>query len=234
MIQWLGTKRLPALFKLKRRFDRLRIGSSDQWLQCFSRALPSLLPARIKTYRDRFEHHLMLKMAGPGIAEAGSYLHSMFPSPDGDFFECTGAEANKAFIHRFVAAGAAIRYQAMHHRKVEAIVALDVALKQYDRDWFEVLPDDIRGQIQHALYYGHFFCHVFRQDYIVRKGCDPEALKNRLCKWLDQRGAQYPAEHNVGHLYRAQPALTEFYRSLDPFNQFNPGIGQTSKLANWA
>lgn len=51
---------------------------------------------------------------------------------------------------------------------------------------------------------------------------------------LEQRGAQYPAEHNVGHLYEAKPALKQFYRKLDPTNSFNPGIGKTSKKKNWA
>jgi D-lactate dehydrogenase len=50
---------------------------------------------------------------------------------------------------------------------------------------------------------------------------------------LDARGAEYPAEHNVGHLYRAKPALANFYRELDPCNAFNPGIGQTSKCRHW-
>jgi FAD/FMN-containing dehydrogenase len=50
---------------------------------------------------------------------------------------------------------------------------------------------------------------------------------------LDARGAEYPAEHNVGHLYKAKPVLEDFYRSLDPCNSFNPGIGQTSKRAFW-
>ncbi|WP_457319459.1 hypothetical protein, partial [Stenotrophomonas sp. P5_B8] len=50
---------------------------------------------------------------------------------------------------------------------------------------------------------------------------------------LDQRGAEYPAEHNVGHLYPAKPALAAFYRQLDPTNAFNPGIGQTPRHAHW-
>ena len=83
------------------------------------------------------------------------------------------------------------------------------------------------------MYYGHFFCHVFHQDYIVRKGNDPVVLEHRMWNLLDRRGAQYPAEHNVGHLYRAKPALKEFYQALDPCNCLNPGIGQTSKLQHW-
>jgi D-lactate dehydrogenase len=157
----------------------------------------------------------------------------MFPYENGDFFECRGDEGNKAFLHRFAVAGAAVRYRAIHPTKVEDIVALDIALRQNDPRWVEILPTEMRSQILHALYYGHFFCHVFHQDYIVRRGCNTAALEHSMCHLLDQRGAEYPAEHNVGHLYRAKPALAEFYHRLDPCNHFNPGIGQTSKLLNW-
>ena len=34
-----------------------------------SRLFPSHLPKRIKAYRDKYEHHLMLKMAGKGIVK---------------------------------------------------------------------------------------------------------------------------------------------------------------------
>jgi len=239
-LQYLGTERLPQLFKLKQAFDSLVsrpglrwLGSSDRLFQALSRLFPDHLPARMRSFRDRFEHHLILKMAGTGIAQAAAYLASLFPSASGDFFECSPAEADKAFRHRFVAAGAAMRYRAVHARDCEDIVALDIALRQNDMNWFEALPREVREQLHLALYYGHFFCHVFHQDYIVRKGCDVEALKRRLCQLLDERGAEYPAEHNVGHLYQAKPALAGFYRSLDPCNHFNPGIGKTSRLSNW-
>ena len=60
------------------------------------------------------------------------------------------------------------------------------------------------------------------------------ALEHEMLHLLDDRGAQYPAEHNVGHLYEAKPALKQFYRKLDPTNSFNPGIGKTSKKKYWA
>lgn len=239
-IQYLGTDRLPAFFRLKQRLDALpirselfRAGWSDRLFQTLGRLFPEHLPERMRAYRDRFEHHLLLKMAGAGIVEAAAYLRSVFPSDHGDFFECTTEEADKAFRHRFVAAGAAIRYRAVHDEDVEDILALDIALRRNDPEWFELLPQDVRAQMHLALYYGHFFCHVFHHDYVLRKGCDIEALKRRLLQLLDERGAEYPAEHNVGHLYRAKAALAEFYRRLDPCNQFNPGIGQTSKIARW-
>ncbi|MGI4812316.1 MAG: D-lactate dehydrogenase, partial [Janthinobacterium lividum] len=133
----------------------------------------------------------------------------------------------------FAAAGAAVRYRTAHAREVEDIVALDIALKRNDRAWLETLPPEIDQAISLKLYYGHFFCHVFHQDYIVRKGHDCLALEHKMWKLLDARGAEYPAEHNVGHLYIAKPELTTFYETLDPCNCFNPGIGQTSKFANY-
>jgi len=172
-------------------------------------------------------------MAGNGMDDARNFLQSMFPSAQGDFFECTKDEGEKAFLHRFAAAGAAIRYRAIHRSDVQDIVALDVALRRNDPDWVEHLPDDVAQPILHRLYYGHFFCHVFHQDYIVRKGHDTVELEHRMWQRLDARGAQYPAEHNVGHLYDAKPALVSHYKGLDPCNCFNPGIGRVSKYANW-
>ncbi len=55
------------------------------------------------------------------------------------------------------------------------------------------------------------------------------ALKEQMLELLQQRGAQYPAEHNVGHLYKAPETLQKFYRENDPTNSMNPGIGKTSK-----
>ena len=239
-IQYLGTRWLPTMFAIKGRFNSLagQLGFlphdlSDRIMQTVSQWFPPHLPRRMRDYRDKYEHHLILKMAGASIAEARSFLAEVFPSAQGDFFECSPAEGEKAFMHRFATAGAAIRYRAIHRDEVEDIVALDVALRRNDPDWFETLPEEVSRPISHKLYYGHFFCHVFHQDYIVRKGHDTLALEHRMWKLLDARGAQYPAEHNVGHLYNAKPALVDHYRQLDPCNCFNPGIGRTSKLARW-
>jgi D-lactate dehydrogenase (quinone) len=239
-VRLLGTGFLPRLFAIKASFDAFaaRLGFlprnlSDKVMQAISRLFPSHLPKRMKTYRDRYEHHLLLRMAGNGIGDARSLLKTMFPSAQGDFFECTKDEGEKAFLHRFAAAGAAIRYRAIHRSEVQDIVALDVALRRNDPDWVEHLPDDVARPILHKLYYGHFFCHVFHQDYIVAKGHDTVELEHRMWQRLDARGAQYPAEHNVGHLYDAKPALVSHYKGLDPCNCFNPGIGRVSKYANW-
>jgi D-lactate dehydrogenase len=160
-IQYLGTDRLPLMFALKAKFDafasRLKFlpqHLSDRIMQAASRLFPGHLPQRMKDYCNRFEHHLLLKMAGPGIDEARDYLKSLFPTAQGDFFEGTASEGEKAFLHRFAAAGAAVRYRAIHHNEVEDIVALDIALRRNDQDWFEKLPPDIEAPIMHKMYYG--------------------------------------------------------------------------------
>lgn len=240
MIDKLGTDKMPLFFTLKGRTEALLDKAPlfkphfiDRSLQKISAIFPSHLPPRMKTWRDKYEHHLLLKMSGDGIAEAQNWLTDYFASAEGGFFVCTPEEGSKAFLHRFAAAGAAIRYQAVHADEVEDILALDIALRRNDTEWFEHLPPEIDNQLVHKLYYGHFMCHVFHQDYIVKKGVDAHALKEQMLELLRQRGAQYPAEHNVGHLYEAAETLKQFYRENDPTNSMNPGIGKTTKRKFW-
>lgn len=238
MIQYLGTSRLPALFALKARCDAffermpfLPSNLTDRVMQGLSHLFPKHLPARMRDFHQKFEHHLLLKVSAEGADEARAFLGRYFARASGNFFECTPEEGTKAFLHRFAAAGAANRYRAVHTRTVENILALDIALPRNERNWLETLPSEIESPIILKLYYGHFLCHVFHQDYIVKKGNDCMALEHKMWKLLDRRGAEYPAEHNVGHLYHAKQALRDHYQSLDPCNCFNPGIGHTSKFA---
>ena len=240
MIDKLGTDKMPFFFTMKGRTDAMlekvslfKPHFTDRFMQKLGNAFPAHLPPRMKSWRDKYEHHLLLKMAGDGIAEAQSWLAEFFKNAEGDFFACTPEEGSKAFLHRFAAAGAAIRYQAVHADEVEDILALDIALRRNDTDWFEKLPPEIDSQLVHKLYYGHFMCYVFHQDYIVKKGVDAHALKAQMLALLQERGAQYPAEHNVGHIYEAPAALKQFYRENDPTNSMNPGIGKTTKQKNW-
>lgn len=238
LIDRLGTARVPAAFALKSRIDGwfesvgLR-GVTDRLLQAAMQLLPAHLPPRMRQFRDRYEHHLLLKVSAVDAAATDAFLRAHFADGQGDYFHCTAEEGRKAFLHRFAVAGAAVRYRAVHRDAVEDIVALDVALRRDDRQWVEQLPAALEARLAGKLYYGHFLCHVFHQDYIVRKGEDPLAIEHAMWALLDQRGAEYPAEHNVGHLYPAKPALAAFYRRLDPTNAFNPGIGQTPKHAHW-
>ena len=238
-IEKFGTAKVPAAFAMKDKVDGhlqkfgLR-GLSDKILQLVTKFLPSHLPKRMNEFRDLYEHHLVLRIENQDVEQVEKFFADYFKQhATGSFFLCDVDEGRKAFLHRFAVAGAAIRYRDTHLSEVEDIVALDIALRRNDRQWVETLPKEMDEKIIHKLYYGHFLCHVFHQDYIVKKGVDPLAMEHEMWKLLDDRGAEYPAEHNVGHLYVAKPALKMHYQKLDPTNSFNVGIGHTSKLKNW-
>lgn len=238
MIQRFGTHRLPTFFAIKARVDALaaRFGFADladRLLQALSRFLPDHLPMVLHEWRRRYAHHLILKVDPQDLSWTKAILEQAI-GQDGAWFECSADEARKAALHRFVAAGAAVRMAISERKQIGGIVALDIALPRNAQSWFGDVPDDLRDSVRVVMRYGHFLCHVFHRDYLLVPGADPAAVKARLLECLDQEGAEYPAEHNVGRHYVAKPVLAGFYRSLDPTNRFNPGIGQTSAEPDWA
>lgn len=100
--------------------------------------------------------------------------------------------------------------------KMKDILSLDITPCRNDTDWFKHLPTEIDSQLVYKLYYDHFICHVFHQDYIVKKGVNAHVLKAQMLELLQACEAQYPAEHNVGHLYKSPETLTRFYQQNDP------------------
>ena len=239
-INKMGPSFIPKLFEFKRKVDLiaekfrfLPNKFSDQIMQVLSNFYPNHLPRRMEQYRDEYEHHWIIEMSDEGIVEAKTYFDRFFTKNEGAFFECSKKEAEKAILHRFVAASAQGRYHAINHKKLGDMMSMDIAFPRNEKDWFETLPPEIDDLLEMKLYYGHLFCHVLHQNYILKKGVDVEELKQKLLKIYDDRGAEYPAEHNVGHEYYAKPSLKNFYKELDPTNGFNPGIGRTSKRKYW-
>ena len=240
VIERLGTNFLPSLFEFKRIVDIiaekvkfLPEKFSDKLMQFLSNFWPNHLPKKMELFRDKYEHHWIIEMTNDGINEAEVYFKDFFKDKKGDFFICNSHEGKKAMLHRYVSASAIGRYQALNKNNIGEMMSLDIAFPRNEKNWLEILPKEINDKLELKFYYGHLFCHVFHHNYILKKGVDAKKLKEELLKIYDRRGAQYPAEHNVGHEYKAMPVLTEFYKKLDPTNFFNPGIGQTSKLKNW-
>ncbi len=236
----MGPSFIPRFFEFKRKIDliaeKIRFlpnKFSDKLMQLLSHLWPNHLPKRMERYRDMYEHHWIIEMSDDGIDEAKSYFDNFFIGNEGDFFECTKKESKKAILHRFVAASAIARYHAMNQKESGEMMSMDIAFPRNEKNWFENLPSNIDNQLKVKLYYGHLFCHVLHQNYIVKKGVDVKELKKKLLQTYDARGAEYPAEHNVGHEYYAKPSLSNFYKELDPTNAFNSGIGNTSKQKYW-
>jgi len=236
-IKYLGTERLPKAYALKAKAEYLLNKIPllpkyipDIFLYYASKLFPQHLPKRLLEYRDTYEHLLILVTADEAIDEARQYLENDWGRTDGvGFFECSEREQEAALLHRFSAAGAGLRYQNLHQRTTEEVLSLDIALLSNDPDWIEDLPDELTKDLVLDLSYGHYLCHVFHNIYVYRRGTDMERIKTLMLERLTARGAKFPAEHNVGHLYEAEPVVKEFHHQLDPTNTFNPGIGKTSK-----
>ena len=240
VIEKLGTNFLPTLFEIKRIVDIIAEKTnflpekfSDKLMQFLSKFWPNHLPKKMEVFRDKYEHHWVIEMTDEGIKEAEKYFNNFFKNNEGDFFICNSKEAKKAMLHRYVSASAIGRYQALNKKNIGDMMSLDIAFPRNEKKWLEVLPKSIDDQIEYKFYYGHLFCHVFHHNYILKKGADGEKLKKQLLNIYDRVGAEYPAEHNIGHEYYAKPVLKDFYKNLDPTNTFNPGIGKSSKKKYW-
>jgi D-lactate dehydrogenase len=240
VINKLGSKYMPKMFAIKRTVDRyadeikfLPSKFSDRIMQYMSYLWPNHLPKRMDEYRDKYQHHWIIEMSNDGVDEAKNYFDNFFTQNEGNYFECTKEEGEKAILHRFVAGGAIGRQQLMNSKELGAIMTIDVAFPRNEKDWFETLAPELDELIAVKLYYGHLFCHVMHQNYILKKGVNAKEVKDKILATFDARGAEYPAEHNVGHEYFAKDDLKAFYKELDPTNTFNPGIGKTSKCKHW-
>ena len=237
IIKYLGTGFLPRLYRIKAGLDRwldklpgLPKRPADHLLQRLAKWWPDHLPKRMRDYRKTYEHHLILVGADTAIAEIRQVLHEVTRASDtGAFFECSPKEGEAALLHRLVAGGSPARYNLIHAKETNGMVTFDVALPRNYPQWHTFLPEDLLDQCAAPYRGGHFMCHVFHWDFVVKAGVDPDAVKARMMRLLDEIGAKYPAEHNVGHLYRAEPDHAAFYRSLDPNNVFNAGVGKMSK-----
>jgi D-lactate dehydrogenase len=240
-IRRLGPERLPDLIQKKAQWEKslraLRIfpsNSLDRLIQLRNRLTPHGLPRRLADYRTRFEHHLMIKVEKRDAEEMRQLLEQFLDRRTNAFFECTASEARDAFLLRFSVGACTLNYCDAHGIETdERLVAFDVALRRNDLHWRLELPAELREQVQLEACCGHFFCFVNHQDYVLKPGYDVAAFKLQAMAYLSERGARYPAEHNVGHLYQATPAYVEHMRALDPTNSFNPGIGKTSRKKFW-
>ncbi len=240
-IKYFGTKSLPKIIFIKRLIDNfanqidfLPNHLTDKILQFISTLMPDHLPKRIRYFRDNFEHYMLFLSSDKSINLINELLEKeTFKSDDYQFIKCTESEGKDALLHRYVAGSAPARFQKINSSSSGGLIPLDVALPRNCDSWYQILPQEILCQMAESFQMGHFLCMVFHWDFVVKDGVDIDQLKEKILKILDSNNAKYPAEHNVGHLYKAEKDLEDFYRKLDPTNTFNSGIGKTSKKKNY-
>ncbi len=107
------------------------------------------------------------------------------------------------------------RYHNLNQDKFSELLSTDIALPRNAVDWDETLPHHLKEQVSKTFYLGHFFCHVMHQDYLLKPMANAKQFKDELLAFYDQRHIEYPAEHNVGHVYPAKTELHYFYKYLN-------------------
>lgn len=237
-IRYLGAGNMPLLFSLKSKVDRFlrRLGvrgraPSDHILQAVGRLAPHPLPRLVRKLVDSKEHLMLVTMADAGIDEVRLHWKA-HRRPSLTIHECQPTEAASLQRLRFSTAGAMIRFCDVDER-AGPLVAIDCALPRNACEWRIPIAPNLADQILIRAEYGHFFCHVFHLDIVLRPGVDGDAFEAALVSQMHAMGIECPAEHNFGHHYPAPANVVSFYRQLDPTNSLNPGIGRTSKSKFW-
>tara|TARA_Y100001968_G_C19450798_1_gene768443 strand:+ start:3248 stop:4948 length:1701 start_codon:yes stop_codon:yes gene_type:complete len=240
-IKYMGASFLPKLFKAKCNLDNffaktpiLMENISDKLLQCLSTILPDHLPKSLRKYRNKYEHHLIILASNECIDDTRHLLEiTKISSDDFNYFECNKKESDSAMLLRYVAGAAPARAKIIEGEDVGEILPFDVALPRNTKNWSDVIDKDIESYMSKSFKMGHFFCMVFHWDFIVKPNLDANKVKEIILEKFDNINAKYPAEHNVGHLYKADENLSAHYKRLDPTNTFNSGIGRMSKFKNY-
>ncbi|KRG35325.1 hypothetical protein AK822_08520 [Psychrobacter sp. P11F6] len=250
----LPASKIGALYRLQAKIgyylDKWRLPQTlpDRMLQMTGVFMPPSLPNSLAKQARSYRYHLIIKVADGNntdddnsddngshghIAAAQAFLQSNMQQHQGVVHLCTAAESQALLVFRSAATAAMFRYHNLNHTTFGELLSTDIALPRNAVDWDEVLPINLQKQVSKTFYLGHFFCHVMHQDYLLYPEVDAKKFKDELLAFYDRRRIEYPAEHNVGHVYTAKPALHNFYKKLDPTNSLNPGIGQTAKWKNW-
>lgn len=240
----LPASRIGALYRLQTKIGyylnkwHLPKTLPDRLLQMASVFMPASLPKSLAKQSLSYRYHLIIKVANvcnedSHIASAQAFLQSHLQQHQGALHTCREEEAQALLVFRSAATAAMFRYHNLNHSEFGELVSTDIALPRNAVDWDESLPIKLQRQVSKTFYLGHFFCYVMHQDYLLNPTIDSKTFKDELLAFYDQRHIEYPAEHNVGHVYTAKSELHSFYKKLDPTNSLNPGIGQTAKWKNW-
>ena len=233
VLKYFGTQLMPTLFSLKRKIDlffQLYLLDQTPFRTKFCTRFLAFSQAKyqkkLREFSSLNEHMLILTVKGSGLEETQRLLEKLRQQKAISYCRCNEKEVKRTYLVRFAAAGAAIQFANIHSKKCAGLIALDIALPRNCQQWFEKLPESLRNKIEYTFYYGHFICHLFHQDDIVKSAYKVDDVKRELLSFMESRGAEYPAEHNVGPISYAKPDMKEQYVNIDPTNTFNPGIGK--------
>lgn len=238
LFQFFGHNAIPKFLKIKNKLDGwcaknsfLGINFMDKLLVYLFRPFFFIFPKRVYHVGTTYKHSLLLNMTDDGIDEARDYLTDFFKdNKDGVYFECNDKEAIAALNLRSIS-GVAQPRRTIFAGKSYRQLLYDIAYRRNDEMMPETeIPKSLEKAIVETTHIAHFLCHVSHEYHLLdTRLCDYETADKLFLQHIEKRGAKFPAEHNVGHKYHADDNVKAFYRTLDPSNTFNAGVGKMSK-----
>ena len=117
----------------------------------------------------------------------------------------------KSFTSSICSASAIGRYHSLNINEVGEMMSLDVAFQEMKNIGLNNYPRRSMIKLKRNLLLIILSCTTPKLYF--KKGINAENLKNQLLESYIKRGAEFPAEHNVGHEYKANDTLINFTKN---------------------
>ena len=202
----------------------------DTLLYKFNNLMPQLLPPVIYQMTKEYKHHVSLTMGDWNQNELHHFQQRLQTfveqqkNPNSvKVYTCqSNKEEEQLNIFRFVAAPA---FRTWCIGTDTEGFSVDYALPH---DCTSIPP--LSTSIPKRMRYAHFGCNVVHEDI-----AGPETLKYKLKHIVEKDyDGKLPAEHGHGTEYMAPSNTQNRWKSMDPLNVMNPGIGGTSSKYKYA
>ena len=193
MLSLFGPSAMPRLLDVQKRLDGAARGLglghhlAGHISQKLSQACKHPLPASLQRFVGEFEHVLLITADDAGIERLHDLLETACDHPGMKYLAMTSDEADAAFRLRFASAGATVRLRDLSDGANE-LAALDIAMPRIALDWFLELPPNLEDQVLDRAIYGHFLCHVFHLDYVLKPGCSQANFEHGMKRLVEEHG----------------------------------------------
>lgn len=227
-INKLGMGYLGTLWNLKLSIESLPLPLCpticDLFLYYTNSILPRSLHQPIHTLTQQYDHHLLVEMGEYGGGELQDMMQRFEAHvkslPEGSiaWHDCNPEEANSAKYFRFVTAAA---FKTYCIGKGLGGLSLDYSLPKNETG----VPPVTYAEPVIRMRYSHFGCNVVHEDIAFKAGVDPIKAKYDIKHTIEGMKGKLPAEHGHGTEYAAPTDVQERWKTIDPSNTMNPGVG---------
>jgi D-lactate dehydrogenase (quinone) len=206
----------------------------DRLLYLVNDLLPSPLPDTVQALGEAHDHHLLVTLGEFGNGELErterrlATFHAKHPSVI--VHECTEEEDVRKLTYFRFAAAPAFRTWCIGNRAQGLSVDYALAKHTTEKPPLASLAERPLTRMR----YSHFGCNVVHEDLAFAPGVDVHACKMSIKREIEASGGMLPAEHGHGTEYSAPADTQSRWKSIDPTNVMNPGVGGTPCGVNYS